>query len=289
MEIDKMEKKYVKGNKVQLIHLLLSGLFFTSPDEILFSNISSEDINKNQNNVLTKGFPNQLYPGDTINGLDAVNLCLELDKMYFRILLNRGIAIDNYYFIKKNKEVYLIQSNLREEGYVSDLFTREAIDALFKGYASGETARYIYLASKGLVYARNNKDGLVCDNFVIPSNETIRSDFTDNYNYSAQFASKLMNLGEDDSTKEVIKKEFTFEEIENQVIYGSAMTGTAQDYLIIYRNNKLEIYMFSIIYKKDNLFEVNFKKSSSQVNRDINVSSDIPYNQDAVITRKRTK
>lgn len=282
MEILKMEEKYVIGNKVQLIYVINSGVFIASPDEILLYELDgNEIINKNKDNILTKNFPNQLYNGDKADGEKAKNVCLELDKIYFSYYLNRGFHESIFYFIKKHNKVYFIKDTPKNIGEKSIKCNKEELEKILKEMNENEVGKYIYLAREGLVYAKNNVDGLIIDNFEIDTEEKIE----ENYNFMSGY--QLFNKKENEEENE--KEKIKFLEIDNYPLYGTHLFGVKQDYIITYNNNGLKITNFSVKINKGGIYQIDMIESKVKIKKNFFVPFDVIENIDITNIERNIK
>lgn len=265
--INKMDKKYLRDNSGQLVIYREGNTGFISVNEILFMS-DSLNINKNKGNVLTKGFPNQLKDGDTVNGVLACNVLLDLNKPYFYYksgMLETYIIYLYSDIYSDKKDVYVAVDDFDDFMSYTEFFDREGLENFFRSSIVNETGRYIIERHKGLTFARNNIDGIY-DDFSILSDEEIVDIYNSTFNFNY-----FNNPDFED-------RPFKLDEIKDFVINGS-LVGTPIDCLIVTTNDIIYKYMFRIIMKESGVFMLHFKGSKFELER-LLIDKDISVNLD---------
>lgn len=279
--VDKVKSKYVIGNYGQIIYTGCRSIFIANSDEILlFENRNDVFVNKNKGNILTQDFPDQIYDGDIIGDTYGRNIRYELDKLhilFYNYYMRNGLTLELAYMTKQLGNYYYVTPDFIHHYSVEENLSRNALEFFFKCKTEGEIGRYIYLSRKGMVFARNEKDDLVIDNFNIISENEIEETFNNVFSYD-MFNQKIQN-----------REHTKFEDIDNFNVFGSVLYGTMQDYLVIMKNDCIELYKFSVKLHKNQLYNIKLKKYTGKINHKTFFNTETCYLSDPAISRKRKK
>lgn len=263
--IKAIDKKYCKGNLVQLMHLSDACNFIVSTDEIILL--------KSNGNVLVNNYKNHQnryefpYSEKTTTGR-YYNELFEYNKPY----LNFRASFDGYgfgldYFFKGTERALLYDASLPIDRRVASEnvseLTREEIESIFNKDAYD--SMYVIDVNGRILFANNRKNGLVIENNIIPSDEELISlDVKDRIHDQdmTKIARRIGHIDDpdyDESTDVYPSIEpRTIEEIKDLKLYGSALFDRYSHMLLTSKDGVFNLQWFKITFVEKNKFKMTY-------------------------------
>ena len=210
--IDIINKKYCNNDSINELESINKSYMIIDDKEIYFLKDNNNVLINKNNEILNK----------------YINFVYDYDKLYLNYSGNiNDYEINEKYYFKNNNVSYLYY-NVLSDIEVNDrldkiILTRNQLEENFN--SNNYDSMYIVNLYGNIIYAKNNVDGIVVDNTLIPED-----------NYLLELREKMQNKND------------------NIFLYDSSFTGRYLFTLITSKNNIFNMAYFKIMYTKDNNF-----------------------------------
>lgn len=263
--IKAIAKKYCKENLVQLMDLSDSCNFIVSADEIiLLKNKGKIIINKYENHPKRFEFP---YSEKTTTGR-YYNELFEYNKPYLNFKANfGGYHFDMDYFFEDNdRAIYYnnplpLDHSVAEEKVVE--LSRTEIEAAFNKDAYD--SMYVLDVNGSIIFANNQKDGLIVNRNIIPSDEEIVDlDLEDRISQQemTKIAKQIIHIDDYSYDKELEEyptlEPRPIDEIKDLKLYNSAMSDRCSHLLLTSKDGKFKLKWFKIVFVEKDKFKMTY-------------------------------
>lgn len=259
-----VDKKYCKGDLVQLMPCSDSSQLIISADEIILLKMGDiVFINKYEKHPKRDLFPYSDRTTHHIGFSRNYNELFEYNKLYlnFRGSVS-GFNLHKYFFFKgTNRALWLNEGlNVDERDLKSHSveLTREELKEKFD--SDKYDAMYVLDKNGWILFAGNKKDGKVINKKIIPNDREIEE--MDLKRRSGMHNNCCL-LNRNIDTKENYERTHTkrsIREIKNLRIYGSALFGKFANLLITVEDGKFDVNWFRIDLVEQNRFKLTTSK-----------------------------
>lgn len=264
-----IDKKYCKGNFVQLMHLSDTCNFIVSTDEIILL--------KSDGKVLVNNYtdhPNRFeFPFSEKNMTGSYyNELFEYNKPYLNFRGNiggYGFGLD--FFFKGTDRALLydvplpIDQRIAEENVVE--LTREEIESIFN--KDSYDSMYVIDVNGRILFANNLKNGLVIEKSIIPSDEELIALDVKDRIYDQDMTKIARRIGHIDDPDYDEETEIypnievrPLEEIKNLKLYGSALFDRYSHMLLTSKDGKFELKWFKLKFLEKDKFKMTYSPIS---------------------------
>ncbi len=259
--IKAIDKKYCRGNLVQLMPITSYCHLITSADEIILLKIGDKVlVNKYINHPKRDFFP---YNEKEQNDKEHFTELFEYNKTYlnFRFSVRRGFSVYKDYFFKGSKRALWLEESLQvDDRYAQEKFTelnRNSLERIFD--SSNYDSMYVIDINRGIIFARNDKEKIHIGENIIPSNDKIvKMDLEKRQvNYSISKALTDGNYTEESYQEANTPK--TVDEIKNLKIYKPLSFFSKYSHLLLtIRDGKFDLTWFRIDFIEKDKFKFTF-------------------------------